>query len=73
MLDDRHTRNGRAAKQYPEEDIAIMMTVYTRAPEKWLLVDRETGQAYVGNEAGSWDRLDPYIDEEKRPKNDRKL
>jgi hypothetical protein len=66
MLDDRHTRNGRVAKQYPEEDIAIMMTVYTRAPEKWLLVDRETGQAFVGNKMGSWDRLDPTINEEKR-------
>ena len=69
MLDDRDARNGRAAKQYPEDEIAIMMTVYTRAPEKWLLVDRETGQAYVGNEMGSWDRLDPYIDEEKRSQN----
>ena len=66
MHDDRHTRNGRVAKQYPEEDIAIMMTVYTRAPEKWLLVDRETGQAFVGNSMGSWDRLDPTINEEKR-------
>ncbi len=66
MLDDEKPRNGRVAKQYPEEDIAIMMTVYTRAPEKWLLVDRETGQAFVGNEMGSWDRLDPTINEEKR-------
>lgn len=65
MLDDEKPRNGRVAKQYPEEDIAIMMTVYTRAPEKWLLVDRETGEAYVGNEMGSWDRLDPTINEEK--------
>jgi hypothetical protein len=71
MLDDEKPRNGRAAKQYPEDTIAIMMTVYTRAPEKWLLVDRETGQAYVGNEMGSWDRLDPYIDEEKRNANKR--
>ena len=71
MLDDRATRNGRAAKQYPEQDIAIMMTVYTRAPEKWLLVDRETGQAYVGNDMGSWDRLDPTINEEKRDANKR--
>ena len=66
MLNDQEPRNGRAAKQYPETDLAVVMTIYSRAPEKWLLIDRETGEVYQGNHLGSWDRLDPTIDEEKR-------
>jgi hypothetical protein len=37
----------------------MILTVYTRSPRKWLLVDRETGEAYEGNETGSWDKLKP--------------
>ena len=75
MLNDQESRNGRAAKQYPEEDIAIMMTVYTRAPEKWLLVDRETGETYQGNNLGNWDRLvvDPAITNEERQRNAKRI
>jgi len=35
--------------------------VKTKAPTKWLLVDKETGQVYQGNNGGHWDRLDPVI------------
>ena len=42
------------------------MTVYTKAPTKWLLVDRETGQVYQGSAHGDWDRLDPVIKPEKK-------
>jgi hypothetical protein len=35
--------------------------VKTKSPEKWLLIDRETGQVYQGSEKGHWDRLDPVI------------
>jgi hypothetical protein len=42
------------------------MTVYTKCPEKWLLVDRETGQVYQGSAHGDWDRLDPVIKPEKK-------
>lgn len=66
MLKDQEPRNGRAAKQYPEQRIATIMTVYTRAPEKWLLVDRETGEVYQGSPHGDWDRLDPVIKLEKK-------
>ena len=71
MLNDQEPRNGRPAKQYPEKDSAVIMTVYTRAPEKWLLLDRETGQVYEGNSVGSWDRMiqDPSITDERRMKN----
>lgn len=75
MLNDQEPRNGRAAKQYPEKGSAIIMTVYTRAPEKWLLVDRETGEVYQGNDAGSWDRIvvDPTITEEERQRHAKRV
>lgn len=71
MLNDKEPRNGRAAKQYPETGSAIIMTVYTRTPEKWLLVDRETGEVYQGNALGSWDRMiqDAAITNDERMRN----
>lgn len=68
MLNDKDGRNGRPAKLYAERESPVIMTVYTRAPEKWLLVDRETGEVYKGNALGSWDRLikDPSITDEER-------
>jgi hypothetical protein len=40
---------------------SVLLQVKTKSPEKWLLVDRETGQVYQGSEKGHWDRLDPVI------------
>lgn len=40
---------------------SVLLKVKTKSPEKWLLVDRETGQVYQGSENGHWDRLDPVI------------
>jgi len=40
---------------------AVVLKVKTKSPEKWLLIDRETGQVYSGSENGHWDRLDPVI------------
>jgi hypothetical protein len=48
-------------KNFKEFDIPIELIVYTKCPEKWLLIDRETGEIYQGNSAGHWDRLDPVI------------
>ena len=75
MLDDHEPRNGRPARLYPERDSAIIMTLYTRSPEKWLLVDRETGEVYYGNDHGSWDRLiqDPSMTDEERLKNAKRI
>lgn len=44
---------------YPELDKPVTLTVYTKSPTKWLLVDRETGQVYEGSETGIWDKLIP--------------
>jgi hypothetical protein len=46
---------------YPELDNSVTLTVHTKSPQKWLLMDRETGQMYQGNAFGTWDRLIPKI------------
>lgn len=51
----------RNSKEFNEFDNPIKLTVYTKCPEKWILLDRETGKAYQGNINGYWDRLDPVI------------
>jgi hypothetical protein len=44
-----------------EFDKAIDLTIHTKAPGKWLLIDLETGQEYIGDETpnqyGRWKRL----------------
>lgn len=47
----------RIAKEYPETENAIMLTVYTKSPQKWLLIDRETGEVYEGSDLGVWKKL----------------
>jgi hypothetical protein len=43
---------------------AVVLTVKTKRPEKWLLVDRETGEVYQGSPNGWWDKMKPYIKDE---------
>jgi hypothetical protein len=50
------TREPANFKEYEEN---VTLTVITHCPEKWLLIDRETGKVYVGNHGGYWDRMDP--------------
>jgi hypothetical protein len=51
--------------QYKVFDEPVILTVKTKRPEKWLLIDRETGQVYQGNPKGYWDILNPYIKEKE--------
>ena len=48
-------------KEFEEFNKPIDLVVHTKCPEKWLLVDRETGEIYQGSSAGNWNRLDPVI------------
>jgi len=48
-------------KKYKNFKKPVDLLVHTKCPEKWLLVDRETGQIYQDNNSGYWDRLDPVI------------
>ena len=49
----------RESKKFEELEQPINLTVNTKCPEKWMLVDRETGEIYVGTQTGTWDRLEP--------------
>lgn len=48
-------------KDVEELDKAIDLTIHTKCPEKWVLIDLETGQEYVGsknpNLYGKWKRV----------------
>jgi hypothetical protein len=48
----------RELKKFEQLEQPIALTVKTRCPEKYFLVDRETGQVFVGSIMGHWDRLD---------------
>lgn len=54
----------RSNKEYKTFEQPVDLLVHTKCPEKWLLIDRETGQIYQGNNGGYWDRLDPVIKDE---------
>lgn len=46
-----------------ELDEAITLTVYTKCPEKWMLVDKETGEVYLGYATlgkNSWRKIDQW-------------
>jgi hypothetical protein len=51
----------RKQKKFKELNKPISLVVHTKCPEKWMLVDRETGEIYQGNVGGYWDRLDPVF------------
>lgn len=51
----------RKPKEFKELDNSIDLIVHTKSPEKWILLDRETGETYQGNVGGYWDRLDSVI------------
>lgn len=42
---------------FKENEDPVYLVVKTKVPTKWMLVDRETGQVYLGNEGGYWDKL----------------
>ena len=51
-------RNGRPIEELVDP---VNLTVNTLCPDKWILVDTETGQTYRGNSGGYWDRLEPVL------------
>jgi hypothetical protein len=53
----------REMKLFDTLNSPVTLTVKTKSPAKWLLVDRETGQVFQGSPEGHWDRLDPVIKE----------
>jgi hypothetical protein len=45
-------------KKFDKLEKPLQLIVKTRCPEKYLLVDRETGQVFVGSPMGHWDKLE---------------
>ena len=52
---------------FPELESPVDLIVHTRSPEKWILVDRETGKIFQGSPSGRWDRLMTKEDPEQSP------
>lgn len=52
--------------EVPENDSPIDLIVHTKAPGKWLLVDMETGQEYIGSpeetQYGHWIRIKDKVE-----------
>jgi hypothetical protein len=44
-----------------ETETAVDLTIHTKCPSKWLLIDLETGEEYTGSEKpnlyGKWKRI----------------
>jgi hypothetical protein len=53
----------RKLKLFETLDSPVTLVVKTRSPEKWIIIDRETGQIFQGSLKGHWDRLDPVVKE----------
>ena len=56
----RKLKDGTVAKELKE---ATTLTVYTKCPEKWMLVDKETGEVYAGQLTkgkNSWKKIDQW-------------
>lgn len=51
--------------EFEETESPVVLNVTTYCPDKWLLVDQETGQVFRGNAGGHWDRLEPVVKENK--------
>ena len=56
-----NTRKLQNGQEVPELEEAKILTVKTKCPEKWLLIDLETGERYTGfitEGKNSWRKLD---------------
>ena len=57
-MSKRTLKDGTEVKELDEP---VTLTIYTKCPSKWILVDRETGETYEGYETegkNSWRRIE---------------
>lgn len=45
----------RSAIEFAELQQSVVVTLKTKCPEKYLLVDRQTGDVFVAKETGEWE------------------
>jgi len=56
-----NTRKLQDGTEVEEFDKAVTLTIYTKCPEKYMLIDMQTGERYVGTRAignQDWKKLD---------------
>lgn len=61
MDKQRKLKDGTTVKELDE---AKTLTVHTKCPGKWLLIDQETGQKYTGHYTegkNSWKKVDEDV------------
>ena len=50
-------RISKTGKSFKEFDKPILLTIKTKCPEKYILIDMETGQFYSGTPDANWREL----------------
>lgn len=45
----------RSSVEFPELEKSVVITLKTKCPEKYLLIDRQTGDAFVAKDTGEWE------------------
>lgn len=45
----------RKSLEFSELEKSVTVTLKTKCPEKYLLIDRENGNMFVGKETGEWE------------------
>lgn len=66
---DNKTRVLLDGTEVEEFEKAVDLTIHTKCPEKWLLIDLETGQEYMGSDKpnlyGKWKRIKDAVNNKK--------
>jgi hypothetical protein len=44
-------------KQFKQLDEQMVVSLFTDCPEKFLLIDRETGNVFIARETGEWELI----------------
>jgi len=44
----------RNAIEFPEIEQSVVVTLKTKCPEKYLLVDRQTDDVFIAKDTGEW-------------------
>lgn len=45
----------RNAIKFEEIETSVVVTLKTKCPEKYLLIDRQTGDVFVAKDTGEWE------------------
>lgn len=43
--------------EFPEINEEVVITLRTKCPEKFMLIDRETGNVFIAKDTGEWELI----------------